>query len=999
MKLNRVVLAGLLLGGTSAFAGLEIRDDPSIAMPVPGAYRLHVITPDLLELTLITTKPSIEGRVTAWDFVDAAGGLHLPPPAALAATIGGERADIQALGFKRRVLFAPLRKRDLRIANYLYLRLGSPIAPGKDVRVSNISCPSWPGSLEFHGLMDPLRYNPAIHINQAGYIPGEPMDARVGFYLGSMGELSVPTPASFQIVDSSTGNTVYRGTLTPTPDIGFTYKPTPYQKVFEADFSNCTNRGQFKLLVEGLGTSRPFWINDGAAMAFARTYALGLYHQRCGSANELPFTRFTHEPCHTAEAEVPLPQSSFVFTWNTVADKSSDFMKNPRHTAPQLKSDATQLYPFVKRGKINVSGGHHDAGDYSKYTLNSAALIHALVFAVDAFDGVGELDNLGIPESGDGKSDLLEEAKWEADFLSKMQDADGGFYFLVYPRNREYESEVLPDHGDPQVVWPKNTAATAAATAALAQCASSPLFKRQFPEAAARYLIKARLGWRFLTNAIAVHGKDGAYQKLTHYGDEFMHDDELAWAACEMFLATGDPACHQALKNWFDPSDPATRRWGWWRMFEGYGCAARSYAFAVKSGRINPGGLDSIYLAKCRAEIARAADDHVHWSRDSAYGTSFPPATKDIREAGWYFSTEQAFDIVVASQLDSAAQLSSAARRDDLSAIIDNLNYEAGCNPVNVSYITGLGWKRQREIVHQYALNDRRVLPPSGIPLGNIQSGFQFMDPYGSELGAMTFPLDGALTAPYPFYDRWGDSFNVMTEFVAVNQAHSLAVTAFLAAQTPLRTNAWRSAVAQITGLPAQASLGATLTAGVRVPGLDLSGAVIVWEARDQEPAFGDSYKIISVNHGAQWAEVEVQWPDGRRAFAATNFVAANHLPNVSVVAVRAIATGPEGTPGVFTFTRTGNTFAPLTVRFNFSGTATKWNDYRRAEGDMPEAVTIPTGAVSATLTVAVAAELNAQAEKTVILSLSPDSGYNIGAPDSATLVLRHEPKQRHSAL
>jgi hypothetical protein len=41
-----------------------------------------------------------------------------------------------------------------------------------------------------------------------------------------------------------------------------------------------------------------------------------------------------------------------------------------------------------------------------------------------------------------------------------MQDDDGGFYFLVYPRDRAYENDVLPDHGDPQIVWPKNTAAT-----------------------------------------------------------------------------------------------------------------------------------------------------------------------------------------------------------------------------------------------------------------------------------------------------------------------------------------------------------------------------------------------------------------------------------------------------------------------------------------------------------------------------------------------------------
>jgi len=88
---------------------------------------------------------------------------------------------------------------------------------------------------------------------------------------------------------------------------------------------------------------------------------------------------------------------------------------------------------------------------------------------VDSIPGVASLDNLGIPESGDGIPDVLQEAKWEADFLAKMQDADGGFYFLVYPKDREYESNVLPENGDPQVVWPKSTSVTAAAVAALAE--------------------------------------------------------------------------------------------------------------------------------------------------------------------------------------------------------------------------------------------------------------------------------------------------------------------------------------------------------------------------------------------------------------------------------------------------------------------------------------------------------------------------------------------------
>src|SRR5207247_6034746 len=157
---------------------------------------------------------------------------------------------------------------------------------------------------------------------------------------------------------------------------------------------------------------------------------------------------------------------------------------------------AAQVYPFVKQGQVAVSGGHFEAGDYNRVTYNAALLIHTLVFAVDSLPGVVALDNLGISESGDGISDVMQEAKWEADFLAKIQDTDGGFYFLVYPQNREYEAWTLPEHGDPQVVWPKTTSVTAAAVAALAQCASSPLFKQTYPAAAALYLQKAQLGWQ-----------------------------------------------------------------------------------------------------------------------------------------------------------------------------------------------------------------------------------------------------------------------------------------------------------------------------------------------------------------------------------------------------------------------------------------------------------------------------------------------------------------------
>jgi hypothetical protein len=415
---------------------------------------------------------------------------------------------------------------------------------------------------------------------------------------------------------------------------------------------------------------------------------------------------------------------------------------------------------------------------------------------------------------------------------------------------------------------------TAAAVAALAQTASSPTFKKQFPEAARVYLERAKKGWAFLENALVKHGRDGSYQKISHYGHEFFHDDELAWAAAELFAATGEPAFEERLIARFDPEDRETKRWTWWRMFEGYGCAIRSYAFAAKTGRLKPQQLNSNYLAKCEKEIRAAGQDQLRFARECAYGSSFPDPNKRFRNAGWYFSNNQGFDIAVASLVEGEGG-KKGVQAEFLDGLVSNMNYEGGCNPVNMTYLTGLGWKRQREIVHQYAQNDRRILPPSGIPIGNIQAGFQYLHHYEKELGALSYPPDGAEEQPYPFYDRWGDSFNVTTEFVIGDLGRGLATLAFLMAQTPAGRQAWKpEARLEITGLPNSAAVGQEIAASVQIDAadLDLSKARILWEAPDHEPAFGRSFKVTPSAAGDQWIEVEAQWPDGKRAFGVKNF-------------------------------------------------------------------------------------------------------------------------------
>ncbi|HEY1173672.1 MAG TPA: glycoside hydrolase family 9 protein [Verrucomicrobiae bacterium] len=951
----------------------------ALELPKTNDSGLNILAPTVLELKAIGTKAP-GGVPSVWNLVNS-GTFSAPALNQFEVTVNGQAVAVSAVGFKRRPLYAPLAVYDLRIENNLYLQLASAIPDNATVEVKNPSASLWNSSMKFTAKAEPLRYSPAIHVNQEGYVPSLPKKAMVGYYLGNLGEMNVSSSLGFSLVNVQNGATAFTGTLKARADVGYVYTPTPYQKVLEADFSNFTTPGEYQLMVPGLGASLPFLIDDGIAMGFTRAYALGLYHQRCGTNNVMPFTRHTHENCHHDLVSVPMPSSSFQFTWTTISNYAMKANPdNVAQTAPKLTSPANQLFPFIKTNLIDVTGGHHDAGDYSKYTINSANLIHYLMFAVDSVPGIASLDNLGVPESGDGISDVLQAAKWEADFLAKLQDTDGGFYFLVYPREREYESGTQPDQGDEQVVWPKTTSSTAASVAALAQTASSPLFKQKYPAEAAAYLAKAKLGWTFLTNAVSRYGKAGSYQKITHYGDDFTHDDELAWAAAEMFVATGEAQYQQKLNEWLpDPSSSATFRWGWWRLYGCYGHAIRSYAFAARSGRLTTAQLNAAYLAKCEGQVIAAADDALLWSNQGAYGSSFPAATKRVRGAGWYFSNEQAFDIVVAQQITPKATY--------VDAMLANLNYEAGCNPVNVSYLTGMGWKRQREIVHQYAQSDRRVMPPAGIPQGNIQAGFIYSEKYGSELTALTFPNDDASTAPYPYYDRWADNFNVTTEFVAVAQARGIVSIAYLATLTPTKTQAWKSTTARIVGTPTEVGTNSTVTVSMQVDGLDLSGARIVWEARDQEPAYGSTFTFKPASYGDQWIEAEAQWADGRRAVATASFFATNSLPTVSVVATD-VSTTEGADTAVYTFTRKGSTATALTVNYKLSGTAAKWTDVRTPQGDMPESIVIPAGATSATLTVCAYDDTIVEGTETAILTIQANAAYNLGTPSVATVYL-----------
>ncbi|QYM77771.1 DUF1800 family protein [Horticoccus luteus] len=93
-------------------------------------------------------------------------------------------------------------------------------------------------------------------------------------------------------------------------------------------------------------------------------------------------------------------------------------------------------------------------------------------------------------------------------------------------------------------------------------------------------------------------------------------------------------------------------------------------------------------------------------------------------------------------------------------------------------------------------------------------------------------------------------------------------------------------------------------------------------------------------------------------------------------------------TPLQFTFTRDGDSTAPLTVYYTAGGTATNGADYT----SLPGSLVIPAGATSATVLVVPVADFETEPDETLQLSLQPAASYSPGATSTATVTLADRP-------
>ena len=168
--------------------------------------------------------------------------------------------------------------------------------------------------------------------------------------------------------------------------------------------------------------------------------------------------------------------------------------------------------------------------------------------------------------------------------------------------------------------------------------------------------------------------------------------------------------------------------------------------------------------------------------------------------------------------------------------------------------------------------------------------------------------------------------------------------------------------------------------------------------------AAGESVKYISVPvtndlvlESTEALAVTLTGPVGLNLGSAsihTLTITDDDVPLVTIAASDAAA-NESGDPGQFTITRTGGVAGPLNVTLTVSGTAVGDTDYAAISTTQ----TIPDGQASLAVNVSSIQDSDNEGGETVMLTLAGGSGYAVGSPSAATVVIADDDRSTVSLV
>ncbi|MEM6396990.1 MAG: glycoside hydrolase family 9 protein [Bacteroidota bacterium] len=233
-----------------------------------------------------------------------------------------------------------------------------------------------------------------IHVDQFGYLPDAIKVAVLSDPQQGINAADSYSPSgNIELKNVSNDQTVWVGS----PQIwngGATHGQSG-DKGWWLDFSNFSTTGSYYLLDPASGErSAVFEIENDVYDQLMADAGRAFFYNRCNAPKQSPY------------ADGPWTDATNFLNPNQDADCIA--LSDPNNMS--LRRD--------------LSGGWFDAGDYNKYVSFAFSAVNPLLWAYVENPNVFT-DNWNIPESGNGIPDILDELKWELDWLLKMTNPDG----------------------------------------------------------------------------------------------------------------------------------------------------------------------------------------------------------------------------------------------------------------------------------------------------------------------------------------------------------------------------------------------------------------------------------------------------------------------------------------------------------------------------------------------------------------------------------------------
>lgn len=198
--------------------------------------------------------------------------------------------------------------------------------------------------------------------------------------------------------------------------------------------------------------------------------------------------------------------------------KTSPFVDTPYVDAISFTKDQFARYVYDQDNtntEKDMRGGWFDAGDNNKYVTFTESAVHDLLWSYRLYPNAFT-DNFNIPESGNSVPDIIDEIKWEMDWVLKMINTDGSVHIKVGNRNYNENVNTPPSsNSDTRYYADVCTSSALAASSMLAH--ASKVFE-QFPSLqtyATTLKDKAELTWEWVLpylndNTLQLNCDDGS---------------------------------------------------------------------------------------------------------------------------------------------------------------------------------------------------------------------------------------------------------------------------------------------------------------------------------------------------------------------------------------------------------------------------------------------------------------------------------------------------------